>query len=84
MQPGDLIRLSNKGTPVRVVPDVEFHSHPSSMKTDYPSGTLAVVLEAFIGDKRDGPSMESYAKVMVEDLVGFVWLYECEVVNEAR
>jgi hypothetical protein len=82
MQPGDLIRLSNKGTPVRVVPDLELH--PPSMKTDYPSGTLAVVLETFIGDKRDGPSMESYAKVMVEDLVGFVWLYECEAIDESR
>jgi hypothetical protein len=76
MKRGDLVRLSNRGTPVRIVPD-----DASRRGRDVPSGTLAVVLETFLEGEIDGPSMESYARVMVDDYVGFVWLYECEVIK---
>ena len=79
MKRGDLVRLRNKGTPVRVVPD----ENGAPGGRDVPSGTLAVILETFLGAERDGPDFESYARVMVDDYVGFVWLYECEVLNEA-
>jgi len=78
MKRGDLVRLRNRGTPVRVVPD----DGVSGGGRDVPSGALAVVLETFIDDDRDGPGMESYARVMVDEYVGFVWLHECEAIDE--
>lgn len=42
---------------------------------------FAIVLEVrSVGP--DGPSMDSYASVMVDDKVITVWLYQCEVVGE--
>jgi hypothetical protein len=79
MKRGDLVRLSNRGTPVRIVPD-----DTSRRGRDVPSGTLAVVLETFLEGEIDGTTWYRDARVMVDDYVGFVWLYECEVVNEAR
>jgi len=79
MRPGSLVSLSNNGAPVHVrVPHLERRSWARC-----PAGTLAIVLESFIENRQDGPSMDSYAKVMVGDLVGFVWLYECKVIDEA-
>jgi len=80
MNPGDLVRLSNQGNPVRVIPDM--NPRPLEMVIDYTPGTLALLLEVHIADKRDGPSMESYAKVFVNGCAGFVWLYECEEIRE--
>jgi len=80
MRPGSLVSLSNNGAPVHVrVADLEPRSWARC-----PAGTLAIVLESFIENRQDGPSMDSYAKVMVGDLVGFVWLYECKVIDEDR
>lgn len=80
MKEGDLVVLSNQGLPVRVIPD----GHPSPLKNtnEFPPGTLALILET--GDIGiDGPSMDSYARVMVGgSLIGFVWLSECQELNE--
>jgi hypothetical protein len=77
---GDLVSLSNNGAAVHVrVAGLERRSWARC-----PTGTLAIVLESFIENRQDGPSMDSYAKVMVGDLVGFVWLYECKVIDEDR
>ena len=43
MKPGDLIRLSNRGSPVRVIPDM--HPRPLEMVIDYPPGTVALIEE---------------------------------------
>jgi len=80
MKPGDLIKLNNQSNWVRVIPDK--NSRSLEMVTDYPPGTIALLLEVHIADKRDGPSMESYAKVLVNNTPGFVWLYECEVIHD--
>lgn len=80
MKPGDLIRLNNQGNWTRVIPDM--HPRPLEMVIDYPPGTIALLLEVRIADKRDGPSMESHAKVFVNGYAGFVWLYECEEIRE--
>ena len=80
MNPGDLIKLNNQGNWVRVIPDL--NPRPLEMVMDYPPGTLALLLEVHISDKRDGPSMESYAKVLVNNTPGFVWLYECEAIRD--
>lgn len=80
MRPGILVSLSNNGAPVHV--RVEVGRERAWARC--PAGTLAIVLESFIENRQDGPSMDSYAKVMVGDLVGFVWLYECKVINEDR
>ena len=80
MKQGDLVSLSNNGAPVHVRVEVGRESAWARC----PAGTLAIVLETFIENMQDGPSMDSYAKVMVGDLVGLVWLYECKVINEDR
>lgn len=80
MRPGSLVSLSNSGAPVHVR-GLEFRAR-SPTWARCPAGTLAIVLETFIENMQDGPSMDSYARVMVGDLVGFVWLYECKVINE--
>lgn len=78
MKPGDLVRLSNQGNSVRVTP-VPNRNEQWPMRT-YPSGTLAVIVEVSeVG--ADGPGMETWALVMVGDVVGYVWLYECEEVK---
>lgn len=79
MQPGDIIRLNNQGQAARLVLDVE----PRQLENviEQPPGTFALVLEVWNSDERDGPSMESYAKVMVDGNIGYVWLYECEEVR---
>ena len=79
MQPGDIIRLNNQGQSARLVLDVE----PRQLENviEQPPGTFALVLEVWNSDERDGPSMESYAKVMVDGNIGYVWLYECEEVR---
>ena len=80
MKEGDLVALNNQDLPVRVIPE----GHPSPLKSvsEFPPGTLALILE--IGDVgKDGPSMDSYARVMVGgNLIGFVWLAECQALNE--
>lgn len=81
MRPGILVSLSNNGAPVHVRVEVG----PGSLSwARFPAGTLAIVLESFIENTQDGPSMDSYVRVMVGDLVGLVWLYECKVINEDR
>jgi hypothetical protein len=79
LQPGDIIRLNNQGQAARLVLDVE----PRQLENviEQPPGTFALVLEVWNSDERDGPSMESYAKVMVDGNIGYVWLYECEEVR---
>lgn len=76
MKPGDLIQLNNQGNGARVIPDM--HPRPRDMVIDFPPGTVALILEVHNTDERDGPSMESYAKVFVNGYAGFVYLYECE------
>lgn len=82
MKPGDLIRLNNRGSPVRVIPDM--HPRPLEMVIDYPPGTVALLLHVHDTDPKDGPSMSSYARVFVNNHVGFVWLSECEEIREDR
>lgn len=78
MSPGDLIRLNNQGNPVRVAPH-PWRNIPWSEST-YPPGTLAIIIE--IGEVgKDGPGMETPALVMVNNLMGWVWLYECEEIK---
>jgi hypothetical protein len=79
LQPGDIIRLNNQGQAARLVLDVE----PRQLENviEQPPGTFALVLEVWNSDERDGPSMESYAKVMVDGNIGYVWLYECEEIR---
>ena len=78
MNPGDLVRLSNQGNSVRVAPVP--NRNEQWAKHTYPSGTLAVIVEVSeVG--ADGPGMETWALVMVGDVVGHVWLYECEEVK---
>lgn len=79
MKPGDLIHLNNQGNWVRVIPDM--HPRPSDMVIDFAPGTVALILEVHISDERDGPSMESYAKVFVNRYAGFIYLYECEEIR---
>jgi hypothetical protein len=78
VNPGDLVRLSNQGNSVRVAPVP--NRNEQWAKHTYPSGTLAVIVEVSeVG--ADGPGMETWALVMVGDVVGHVWLYECEEVK---
>ncbi len=37
-----------------------------------------MLVETWISDEREGPSMDSYAKILVGGHTGYVWLYECE------
>jgi hypothetical protein len=82
IKPGNLVKLSNKGQPVRVIPDMD--PRPLENVTEHEPGTLAMILEIWASDHRDGPSMDSYARVMVGGNTGYVWLYECEVIDEDR
>ena len=79
MKPGDLVRLNNQGNPVRVIPDM--HPRPLEMVIDFPPGTIAMLVEVLDKDERDGPTMETAAKVMINGHVGFVWLYACEEIR---
>jgi hypothetical protein len=77
MKPGDVVRLvSFLGQTIRVVSDID----PAPLKNvrEYPHGTLAMLVETWISDEREGPSMDSYAKILVGGHTGYVWLYECE------
>ena len=79
MNPGDLVILSNQGLSVRLIPD----SHPSPLKDakEFPPGTLAMILET--GDvSRNGPGMETWARVLVGEIMGYVWLAECQEIRE--
>ncbi len=76
MSVGDIVRLNNQGQPARLVLDVAPRSIESVI--EQPPGTTALILELWTSDEPDGPSMESYAKVMANGQIGFVWLYECE------
>lgn len=82
MNPGDLVKLTNRGNPIRVIPEI----HPAPLKDvhEFQEGTLAMILE--IGDiGKEGPGMETYARIMVGgNLTGFVWLSECEEIREER
>jgi hypothetical protein len=82
MKPGDLVRLSNQGNSVRIAP-VPNRNEPWAKHT-YPVGTLAILME--VGETgKDGPGMETPALVMVGDVIGWLWLYECEEIkHEAR
>jgi hypothetical protein len=82
MKPGDLVRLSNQGNSVRIAPFPN-RNEPRSPRT-YPVGTLAILME--VGETgKDGPGMETPALVMVGDVIGWLWLYECEEIkHEAR
>jgi hypothetical protein len=78
MKPGDLIRLNSQGNPVWVAPHPWRHTPwPENI---YPPGTLAVIIEIEEVGK-DGPGMETQTLVMVNNLIGWVWLYECEEIR---
>ena len=80
MKPGDLVKLNNQGNWVRVIPDI--NPRPLEMVIDYPPGTVALLIDILNKDERDGPTMETAAKIMVNGNIGFVWLYECEVIRD--
>jgi hypothetical protein len=78
VKPGDLVRLNNQGNPVRIAPFPN-RNEPWAKHT-YPPGTLAVVVEVSeVG--ADGPGMETWALVMVGEVLSYVWLYECEEIK---
>ena len=76
MKPGDLIILNNLGNSIRVIPDID--PRPLEAVMEYPSGTVAMLLEVNVENELDGPTMESYARILVDGKVGIVWLFECQ------
>jgi hypothetical protein len=80
MKPGDLVRLNNQGNSVCIAPAP--NRSEQWAKHTYLSGTLAVIVEVSeVG--ADGPGMETWALVMVGEVIGYVWLYELELVSAA-
>jgi hypothetical protein len=76
MKPGDLVILSNKGSNIRVIPDI--YPRPLEAVLEYPSGTVVLLLEVNVENELDGPTMSSYARILVDGKVGVVWLFECQ------
>ena len=79
MKPGDLVSLSNKGNSIRVIPEV--YARPLEAVLEYPSGTVALLLEAHVENELDGPTMSSYARILVDGVIGVVWLFECQEIR---
>ena len=79
MKPGDLIILSNKGSSIRVIPEV--YSRPLEAVLEYPSGTVVLLLEVNVENELDGPTMSSYARILVDGVIGVVWLFECQEIR---
>ena len=76
MKPGDLVILCNASNSIRVIPDI--YPMPLNNVLEYPSGTVAMLLEVNVENELDGPTMESYARILVDGNVGVVWLFECQ------
>ena len=79
MKPGDLIILSNKGSSIRVIPEV--YSRPLEAVLEYPSGTVVLLLDVNVENELDGPTMSSYARILVDGVIGVVWLFECQEIR---
>ena len=71
MKPGDLVRLSSDGGPVWIS---RGQGQVREAPCHVPSGTLAIVLDIL--------SLGAEAHVMVNGTDGYIWISECEVVNE--
>ena len=72
MKPGDLIILSNKGSSIRVILEAVL---------EYPSGTVVLLLDVNVENELDGPTMSSYARILVDGVIGVVWLFECQEIR---
>ena len=85
MKPGDLVVMHagngvRSGDTVRVVSPGD--NREADSYRDFPAGTSAIILEIFESHRDDGPSMESYALVVVEDFIGYAWLYQCSIISK--
>lgn len=68
--------------PIRVVPiTYDIDSVWSGGGGKYPAGTLAIVLEVQDTHVLEGHSMESYARIVIEGMMGYVYCHECRVVG---
>ena len=80
MKAGDIVRLTSwfQHT-VSVFPE------PNPQTTigdiEYPRGTIALILEVLDSHEDDGPSMNTYMRVLVGGKVGYVRAYSCEEIK---
>ena len=85
MNPGDLV-IMHAGNGVRSGDTVRVVSPSGNGETDshrdFPAGASAIILEIFESHRDDGPSMDSYALVAVEDFIGYAWLYQCRIISK--
>ena len=84
MKAGDLIVL-HAGNGVHECDTVRVVSPGDRKETDdysdFPAGSVAIVMEIFESHHDEGPSMESYALVIVNGFAGYVWLYQCSIIG---
>ena len=74
MKPGDLVRLRDNGDRAEVCVSMSCKGCWRQAPCFVPSGTLAVVL--------DIQRLGAEAYVMVNEITGYVWLSECEVIDD--
>ena len=74
MKPGDLVRLRDNGDRAEVCVSMNGQGYWRQAPCFVPSGTLAVVL--------DIQRLGAEAYVMVNEITGYVWLSECEVIDD--
>ena len=74
MKPGDLVRLRDNGDRVEVCVSMCGQGYVRHAPCFVPSGTLAVVL--------DIQRLGAEAYVMVNEITGYVWISECEVIDD--
>lgn len=74
MKPGDLVRLRGDGPRAEVCISMNGQGCWRQAPCFVPSGTLAVVL--------DIQRLCAEAYVVVNEITGYVWLSECEVIDD--
>jgi len=80
MKAGDIVRLTSwLGQTVTLVPE----PNPSTTLGDieYPTGTIVLILEVHDSHEDDGPSMNTYMRVLVGGKTGYVRAYSCEEIK---
>ena len=80
MKAGDIVRLTSwfRQT-VSVFP--EPNPQTTLGDTVYPTGTIALILEVIDSHEDDGPSMNTYMRVLVGGKTGYVRAYSCEEIK---
>lgn len=73
MKPGDLVRLRDNGDRAEVCVSMNGQGYARQSRL-VPSGTFAIVL--------DIQRLGAEAYVMVNEITGYVWLSECEVIDD--